>query len=439
LAKWKFREFNELPHLFEKRINMSYPFASRYVEQFPKIKMVHVFRFVSFVAGAIVSVLALASVLDPDLFLGFEITSERTVIFYLGVFGTIWAVAHGAIPEENMVFDPEYALRNVIEYTHYMPSQWKDRLHSDEVKREFSELYQMKIVIFLEEVISIIFTPFVLWLSLPQCSDRIIDFFREFTIHVDGLGYVCSFAVFDFKKGIGNTLQQGSGNTGEGLRDDYYSTKHGKMAASYYGFIDNYVTNPKTGIPGHVPPGIRPQFHPPPAFPGLMSPTLAADMAVSRMGRSERPRSHAPAGASLTTTRTPRFPQSAAHASPLPSMLLDPHHQPSTSGFGGGRSVHNRRNSRSRYLPSRNIIEDPIEDEEEEEAAVADRRAAGDLSGPEISGLDESRWETSPTRTTPKMTEEEESASGNAGGVLGLLYQFHQKAQSDGRAPGVHI
>jgi autophagy-related protein 9 len=418
---------------------MSYPFASRYIEQFPKVKMVQFFRFVAFVASAIVSVLALGTLFDPELFLGFEITSERTVLFYLGVFGSIWAVSHGAIPEENMVFNPEYALRNVIEYTHYMPTQWKDRLHSDEVKREFSELYQMKVVIFLEEILSIIFTPLVLWFSLPQCSDRIIDFFREFTIHVDGLGYVCSFAVFDFKKGPRDLLQQGNSGR-DGLRDDYYSTKHGKMAASYYGFIDNYVTNPKTGIPGHIPPGIRPQFHPPPTFPGLMSPTLAADMATSRMGRSERPRSRAPTGAGPASTRTPRFPPSAAHASPMPSMLLDPHHQPSASGFGGGRSAHNRRNSRSRYLPSENIIEDPIEDEEEEGRGDARPSLTRESTGPDSGGLGESKWETSPTRTSFKAAEEtDESVSGNAGGVLGLLYQFQQKAQSDGRVPAVHI
>jgi autophagy-related protein 9 len=239
---------------------MSYPFASRYVEQFPKIKMVQVARFIAFIAGAIVSVLALATVIDPELFLSFEITTNRTVIFYLGIFGTIWAVSHGTIPDDNVVFDPEYALLNVIDYTHYKPASWKDRLHSDEVKREFSELYQMKVVIFVEELFSIILTPFILWFSLPQCSDRIIDFFREFTIHVDGLGYVCSFAVFDFKKGFGNVAGKDATNETDGLRDDYYSTKHGKMAASYYGFLDN-ATRSHTAIPANSCPSFTHAFH----------------------------------------------------------------------------------------------------------------------------------------------------------------------------------
>jgi autophagy-related protein 9 len=58
----------------------------------------------------------------------------------------------------------------------------------------------MKIVLFLQEVLSVVITPFILWYTLPKCSPAIVDFFREFTVHVDGLGYVCSFAVFDFKR-----------------------------------------------------------------------------------------------------------------------------------------------------------------------------------------------------------------------------------------------
>ena len=405
---------------------MSYPFATRYLEQFPNRKMGEFARFVGFVAGSLTAVLFLVTLWDHELFLSFEITPGRTAVFYIAVFGGLWGFMNGMTPEENLVFDPEYALRNVIDYTHYMPDHWQDRLHSDEVRKEFAELYQLKIMVFLNEALSILITPFILWFSLPKCSDQIIDFFREFTVHVDGVGYVCSFAVFDFKKGMGKNGPQFSGNADP--RDDYYSTKHGKMAASYYGFLDNYHLNPKTGVPGHIPPGLRQQFHPPPAFPGLNSPMIVAEMQTSRMGRSGRPRSRAP-GALPQSARTSRFPP-AVHASPMPSILLDPHHQPSNSGFGG-RSV--RRNSRSRYQTRENIIEEPIEDEDEDEP-----REPGQSRDPYESmvGLEESRWETSPIRGVSKENAEEEVDGGPGGGVLGLLYQF-QKAQTD--RPGVNI
>ena len=90
-------------------------------------------RFVAFIAGSFAAVLLLASIADPDLFLNFEITPHRTVLFYLGVCGSILAVARGMVPEKNRVFDPEVLMRDVIRYTHYMPNSWRDMLHSQKV------------------------------------------------------------------------------------------------------------------------------------------------------------------------------------------------------------------------------------------------------------------------------------------------------------------
>lgn len=173
-------------------------------------------RFVAFIAGSFAAVLVLATVLDPDLFFHFEITPHRTVVFYLGVFGAILTASRGMIPDEHKVFDPELLLTEVIVYTHYMPDEWKGQMHSKKVRlkllsffvilnsrkvhQEFGELFAMKILIFGQELLSVVLTPFVLWFSLPKCAPAIIDFFREFSVHVDGRGYVCSFAEFNFER-----------------------------------------------------------------------------------------------------------------------------------------------------------------------------------------------------------------------------------------------
>lgn len=445
LAEWKFREFNELWHLFQRRVNMSYPFASRYLEQFPKDKTIQISRFVAFVAGALASVLALASVVDPELFLAFEITPERTVLFYLGVFGTVWAVARGVVPEETLVFDPEYALTNVAEYTHYLPNHWRDRLHTNEVRADFAALYKMKLVIFLEEVVSIIITPLILWFSLPKCSDRLIDFFREFTVHVDGLGYVCSFAVFDFKKGGNNTTTL-NGETAQDLREEYYSTKDGKMLASYYGFIDNYVNNQRLGA-AFLHPTAKSSFHVPPTFPGLMSPTLAAEAPGATLSRPARGERHkrAPTRSALSglTTgqqpahpRTPRFAPTGVHASPMSSILLDPQHQPASAGSKTQR----RFGTQSRLRTSTKPLHDPLEDEEEA-LLENDRRSGADGSegGADEGNLGES-WKTTRAGTLNENGEEDVEAGSDdrgPGGILGLVYQF-SKAQ-EGRGAGVSI
>ena len=445
LAQWKFREFNELWHLFERRVNMSYPFASRYLDQFPKDKTIQISKFVAFISGALASVLFIASVIDPELFLAFEITPQRTVLFYLGVFGTVWAVARGLVPEENLVFDPEYALTNVAEYTHYLPSNWRGRLHSDEIRAEFALLYQMKLVTFLEEILSIIFTPFILWFSLPKCSDRLVDFFREFTVHVDGLGYVCSFAVFDFKKG-GNNVAQQDGGAAQDLREEYYSTKDGKMLASYYGFIDNYVNNHRPSAP-FPHPATRQSFHAPPSFPGMMSPNLGAEVqgpALSRPGRGERqqrpPARSILSGAAPThpsiQSRTPRFAPVGSHSSPMTSILLDPQHQPPSVGMRTQRKY----GTQSRLRNSRKPLDDPLEDDEEALTGNGGHPGGDGSEGTvDDSNLGES-WKTTRAGTRDEDGEEDSQTTNHdrGPGVLGLVYQF-SKAHTEGRGTGVSI
>lgn len=47
-ARWTFREFNELPHLFDKRIEGSLPIAKKYVDQFPKERTTLIMRCVPY-------------------------------------------------------------------------------------------------------------------------------------------------------------------------------------------------------------------------------------------------------------------------------------------------------------------------------------------------------------------------------------------------------
>lgn len=487
LAEWKFREFNEVWHIFERRMNMSYPFASRYIDQFPKVKTVQSARFVTFITGAMIAVLAVASALDPDLFFGFEITKDRTVLFYVTVFGSIWAVARGLLPDENSVHDTEYTMSEVIQFTHYCPPHWHGRLNSDAVRREFAQLYQLKILIFLEEVFSMFFAPFVLWYSLPKCSERIIDFFREFTVHVDGLGYVCSFAEFNFQKN-GNVppsdpLQPPNPNErqglngvaiGGGLRDDFYSTKNQKLEASYWSFMNDYARNPKTDIrfPYHANLTAQRQhqqsrFHPPPPVPGLPSPTLrSTDLhsgeQVLNTGTGAKPGSilqqlSSPRRAGVGfQSGTPRFvAHGVGEKSPLHSMLLDPHHQPSGSGFMGGLgSPVALRPSKmggmvttlgKSHLGKQGVLLE--RDEENEELATTEQKqqqttdwTTKNTTGEESAG-ELGSWKIDHNDEDDESEDEEDggldaitgpTATRPAAGVLGLLKEF-QRTQGEAR------
>lgn len=427
LAEWRFSEFNELPHLLSRRLNMSIPFASRYLDQFPKDKTVQLARFVAFIAGALAAVLALASLLDPDLFLGFEITHERTVLFYLGVLTTIWAVARAIVPDEHHVFDPEFAIQNVIDYTHYAPTAWHGRLHSDEVRRDFSALYRPKILIFLEEIASMLFTPLVLWFTLPSCSERVVDFFREFTVHVDGLGYLCSFALFDFNKGGDDGVAgERRSVSATHLRHEYYASRDGKMLSSYFSFIDNYARDPRQATVREALPHTTALTHvPPPDFPGLVArPQSSTTVSDGTRMRSSGLRNIVGKASGIGVTGGDGI------QSPAPSLLLDPRHQPSAAVL---HEAANRRLRMRRARPSR-FAEHLTEDEEGEGRSQVDRDISSSAIITEEGGrLGESRIGVAASAGAehePDAEVQDIVGPGGGAGVLGLLSQFRAQAEA---------
>ncbi|KAK5172388.1 hypothetical protein LTR04_006390 [Oleoguttula sp. CCFEE 6159] len=425
-AEWKFRQFNELWHLFHRRSKMAYPYANAYLEQFPNNKTQQLRRFVSFIAGALMAVLGLATLIDSELFLGFEITPGRTAIFYLTTLTAIYAATRTAEDQETLVHAPEFHLKDVIEVTQYCPEHWKDRLHTDEVRKEFSALYQIKPVIFLEEMLGIILTPVILWYSLPKCSERLVDFFREFTIHVDGLGYVCQYAEFSFTKGGKNTAAVDPAEPGgedAGLREDYYAAKDGKMLASYYGFIEDYnIIHPGRPFGPNRHPSRRAHY-PPPDFSGLLSPGAAAG--------GIRATSNQPTNRGQPGRRMPRAGPSVVRSSPMHSILLDPHHQPAMAGS----RVSPRAAAQSRYSRSHGPL---TEYREEAEEAMPDVQTQQAVSSSRLieedSNLGDS-WKTTRGGDFESDTDGDNAKALNeakGGGVLGLIYQF-SKARTDNR------
>jgi hypothetical protein len=131
---------------------------------------------------------------------GFEITPGRSAFFYIGLFGSVLAISNIWIPTDTYVFEPERWMRQIALDTHYYPDDWKNKTHTEQVRSDFSFLFPNKYLVFLQEILSIAFAPLILYKSLPETSLDIVDFFREYTIHDTNLGYVCSFAVFDFEK-----------------------------------------------------------------------------------------------------------------------------------------------------------------------------------------------------------------------------------------------
>lgn len=85
-------------------------------------------------------------------------------------------------------------LENLIKYIHYYPPSWRNNNYKI-VEADLNELYKQKVLVFLQEIISVFSTPFVLF-SLSESVEDIIEFIKDNTASESGLGHVCSLATF---------------------------------------------------------------------------------------------------------------------------------------------------------------------------------------------------------------------------------------------------
>lgn len=390
--------------------------AAAYLDQFPRDKTHQLLQFVSLVSGTLAGLLTIATLWDSELFLGFEITPGRTAFFYVSVLLAVATGARSAIPDESKVHEPIYHLMNVIEATHYCPARWKKQLHSDEVRVEFSALYQMKVIIFLEEILSLLIAPFILWRNSGKRSEMIIDFFRNSTVQVDGLGHLCTFAVFEFRKS--KNVEDDVGKDADGLREEYFGTKDDKMAMSQYYFMERigkYDRQQAARL--NRPLGMQL----PPAYPPLEAPMRQTTGA--RVHRNSRdPPSHQP--------------------SPHQSLLLDvPRHRSSARKPTASTATHRMSNLRSggkrASVAAGGATEylSPDEGEENRLAAGLDAMTTSRLIEQD-NNLSDS-WKAFGERVD--MQDSETAPNDNrrpANGVLGLLVEY-SKAHAGGKGPGI--
>lgn len=262
VAKWTFREFNELPHIFERRLGPSYQAAEDYLNLFAPSSLSNTIgRILVFLSGSLGAVcIALAAVNDAIL-LHVKI-GNWNLLWYLGILGVGYSVGKGMLPKftvaeryrRNLFAEMDMALEKVSHHTHYYPEFWKKRGWDDIIKASFVSFFQYKVQLFVMEIASVIVAPIILCFSLPQCALKICSFVHNTKIEIPGTGDHCGYATFDFdvfedeswegqKINIDNDTNSNLSNNVSrldvGVELDSAQrpkAKHGKMEKSFFNF-----------------------------------------------------------------------------------------------------------------------------------------------------------------------------------------------------------
>lgn len=199
LARWKLRDFNELPHAYTNRLNKAHPKVVEYLDQFGNEKARILSNFFAYVITSTFFILMIISYFNADIVVSLFML-ERPIIFYVGLFGAAAMMLPDNSSLDVTVHEPDRIFDELVETLHHtVPTTWKD-MTSRERYDELSKLFRYKWLVVLEEGLSILTVPYVLIFKMPKRAKNIVDFFRENGLDVDKLGIVCRCA--DFTHGI---------------------------------------------------------------------------------------------------------------------------------------------------------------------------------------------------------------------------------------------
>ncbi|CAL9688568.1 unnamed protein product [Knipowitschia caucasica] len=226
------RHFNELDHELHGRLGRGYKATSKYMNSFTSPMLTVLAKNVAFFSGSVLAVLIALTVYDED------VLTVQHILTAITVLGVVITVTRSFIPDEHMVWCPEQLLQCVLAHIHYMPDHWRGNANKSETRDEVAQLFQYKAVFILEELLSPIVTPFILIFHLRNKSLEIIDFFRNFTVEVVGVGDICSFAQMDIRR-HGNPTWMSEGQTEASI---YQQAENGKTELSLMHFT---IKNPR--------------------------------------------------------------------------------------------------------------------------------------------------------------------------------------------------
>lgn len=237
-AHWTFREFNELPHQFKVRMHRAEAAAEAYIRATrPSSPVLESFlRCVKFVAGSILAALLVVALWDDSPLLFVKI-QDKNLLWYLAVFGFVFAVADSAGEDSGSAsfsgaaarsggahhLAPSAPLRmytallRMVSSTHFLPPRWRSpaplsslagacngllrsRLcnHFRKVRQDLlGDFLVHRIQALFEELLGVLLSPLLLFVYLPEAAPDIVEVMRRARHSSPCLGDWCSYGCLD--------------------------------------------------------------------------------------------------------------------------------------------------------------------------------------------------------------------------------------------------
>lgn len=201
-SMWKLRYYNELKHNLNMRMNISSKYAKEYLD-FNKSKItVTIVKFITFLASSCFIILLLLSLFNEHILLNLNISEDKHVLWYLGIFGSIIAIGKNMskdIKKPNKIREDSYKkltyYNQFITFKSYYNKEYGlNEINLERIKR-IKKYYEFQLLTLVKECLSVLIVPFCL-IYLCNYIDSFLDKFEKNLYYDDVLGFIAKDSNF---------------------------------------------------------------------------------------------------------------------------------------------------------------------------------------------------------------------------------------------------
>jgi hypothetical protein len=341
LAKWKFREFNELPHVFYERMKLSTKYADDYLSQFPNYWLSDIAKLGAFVVSTFLFIMFIGMIFNDLILFNLELGADRSVFWWMGVLSTALLVLRGFI-KESYIFYPDKKIKKVAEYIHYIPEEWIDNASTYSTKSKFLHFYEYRVWVMFKELLGILVNPIMMLMRMRKDTLNLVDFVRDYTLLHPELGHVCKFSVFE----LGSDPMMNS----QRLSQLNANCNQKKMEKSVYYFNQN-LTPQQSLIDTSIFSSVLPHQSQYPIQNSIMQGTLQNMNEMSFAPSTQQQQQQSAMYGSIATGQFRQSPTSSVSNNQMMSQMRRPRIHPNTVT----QNTQNTQNTQSIFLPP-NVI-----------------------------------------------------------------------------------
>lgn len=195
ISKWRFRFYNELPHVFNNRMSHASIEMKKYFEQFNHRILEIVSRLIVFIISSIFLLLVFIVFINENNLNNIGIFGFQPILWHITICATTLAIFRN-FTKSNIMTHPKESLEKANQHLYMIAESNIKCANTVKIKNKMATYYQYQIICLIKEIFSIIITPLYYMPILYEHSDKICDFIIEHIEYHHIMGNVSKFSIF---------------------------------------------------------------------------------------------------------------------------------------------------------------------------------------------------------------------------------------------------